>query len=453
MRFIDTFDIERMAQAAHSAGIHLADSREDWLKLMMSMAGGGERLLDSFLLLSSMAGSKFHEKENRREFLKTIRKSSDVGLKYFIDQCEAHGLSRNDFRKRQSSKSFSNHYRSNLMTPTKNTKTNNSMETLPTLKAEWVDKFRFDSKAAKDSLPNTFLTSVVKAGILSSEEARKAADLFRIGTTRKGEVVFWQIDENSQLRDGKVMMYDKHCHRCKDMEHHVDWVSHKFRYQKVLPMDWKPVHCLFGLHQIADETPEGKPSTVCVVEAEKTAFICSQKLDKYTWMASGGMNSLTVDTLKDLAGHRIILYPDTDTTGEAFNTWRKIAWEAKITLGLDITVSDFLEKNATDEQKERKIDIADWIMEDRLSPRPPFREGASDRDGEGAQNGTQDESLDDKSSHDIISHTEETEIIPTMPEDTPEDGQISEPLAEMIKDNPDVDYLIKTFGLVEERSG
>ncbi len=47
MRFIDTFDIERMARAAHSAGIHLADSREDWLKLMMSMAGGGERLLDS----------------------------------------------------------------------------------------------------------------------------------------------------------------------------------------------------------------------------------------------------------------------------------------------------------------------------------------------------------------------------------------------------------------------
>ena len=59
LRFIEKYDIEAMARAVYDAGIHLADDRKEWLRLMMSMAGGGERLLDSFLHLASMAGRKF----------------------------------------------------------------------------------------------------------------------------------------------------------------------------------------------------------------------------------------------------------------------------------------------------------------------------------------------------------------------------------------------------------
>ena len=87
LRFIEKYDIEAMARAVYSAGIHLADNRKEWLQLMMSMAGGGERLLDSFLLLASMAGRKFKERENRREFLKAVPKSCDTGLFFFIDLC------------------------------------------------------------------------------------------------------------------------------------------------------------------------------------------------------------------------------------------------------------------------------------------------------------------------------------------------------------------------------
>ena len=83
LRFIEKYDIEAMARAVYSAGIHLADERKEWLQLMMSMAGGGERLLDSFLLLASMAGRKFKERENRREFLKAVPKSCDTGLFFF----------------------------------------------------------------------------------------------------------------------------------------------------------------------------------------------------------------------------------------------------------------------------------------------------------------------------------------------------------------------------------
>ncbi len=438
MRFIDTFDIEKMAQAAHSAGIHLADSREEWLKLMMSMAGGGERLLDSFLLLSSMAGSKYNEKENRREFIKAVRKSSDVGLSYFIDQCEAHGLSRNEFRlKRFEKRSFHKNQNSIFSTHQQKLNTQNTMENQPiqTLKAEWIDKFRYNSNSSMSSQPNSFLTSVVNAGILSQEEAKAAADLFRLGTTKKGEVIFWQIDAQGQLRDGKVMKYDKHCHRCKDEKLAVDWVSHKFRFQKLLPMDWKYTHCLFGLHQIAGEAPEGKLSTVCIVEAEKTAVICSQKLNQYTWMASGGMNALTLDVLKDLVGHRVILYPDTDTNGEAFRTWNKIAWEAKTTLGLDITISDFLEINATAEQKERKIDLADWIAEDE--EREDEEESEESEEGEEGSKGSKG-SKSSKGSNGTAGMTE---------------AQMSEPLKEMISDYPEVGTLMNKFGLIEVRGG
>ena len=86
-----------MARAVYSAGIHLADDRKEWLQLMMSMAGGGKRLLDSFLLLASMAGRKFKERENRREFRKAMRKSCDAGLKFFIDRCKEKGISPNDY--------------------------------------------------------------------------------------------------------------------------------------------------------------------------------------------------------------------------------------------------------------------------------------------------------------------------------------------------------------------
>ena len=33
---------------------------------------------------------------------------------------------------------------------------------------------------------------------------------------------------------------------------------------------------------------------------------------------------------------------------------------------LDITVSDYLEKNATPQQREIGADLADWVVEDRM---------------------------------------------------------------------------------------
>ncbi|MGN1219369.1 MAG: hypothetical protein ACI4TU_00325 [Candidatus Cryptobacteroides sp.] len=41
---------------------------------------------------------------------------------------------------------------------------------------------------------------------------------------------------------------------------------------------------------------------------------------------------------------------------------------------LDITVSDYLEKNATEEQREMGADLADWVVEERLLTGKGIRE-------------------------------------------------------------------------------
>ena len=352
MRFIEKYDIEAMARAAYRSGVHLADDRMEWLQLMMSMAGGGEQLLDSFLLLASTS-SKFKERESRREFLKAVRKSSDVGLKFFIDRCKEIGISPDDYLIHSN---FNHQPSTNMQTtyvPIQN------IERIQTIDPEWVVKFG----KGQDS---TFHSSVVATGQLTAEELQAASELFRLGTTRDKRVIYWQIDNFGHVRDGKLMAYDERCHRVKsigkdgEQKNGISWASYEFRKLGKLAKDWKATHCLFGLHQL-NMRPE---ATVCIVEAEKTAVICSQKLKDCIWMATGGMGALNIEVLRPLEGRQVIVYPDTDTEGKTYSKWSDIAWQAKLNLGLDIVVSDVLERNATPEQKEAKIDIADFIAED-----------------------------------------------------------------------------------------
>ena len=377
LRFIEKYDIEAMARAVYSAGIHLADDRKEWLQLMMSMAGGGERLLDSFLLLASMAGRKFKERENRREFRKAMRKSCDAGLKFFIDRCKEKGISPNDYlapaaladsyQSRSDWRQNNNQTNHNHQQPTSiQATTMQPFTTLPTANTihridyKWVERFG----QGQDS---SFHRSVVASGLLTAEELQAASEIFHLGTTKDKRVVYWQIDAEGHVRDGKLMAYDERCHRVKPGEHDtrnsVSWAGYELRQCGLLDKDWEATHCLFGLHQL-NSRPD---AMVCIVEAEKTAVICSQKFKDCIWMAAGGMEQLNVDKLRPLVGRQVILYPDTDPEGEAFRKWYDIAWRARCELELDIAICDVLEKNATPEQKEAKIDLVDFIEKDILN--------------------------------------------------------------------------------------
>lgn len=203
-----------------------------------------------------------------------------------------------------------------------------------------------------------FCRSVVANGFLTEEKMIRAAHRYGLGMTRDGGVIFWQIGLFRQVYDGKIMYYKDDCHR--DHSHPPTWVSStlkRFYLGDDYPTNDLPAttHCLFGTHLLQEVNL--KP--VAVVEAEKTAVICSERYPRFIWLATGGLEALKPEVLFPLRGRRIIIFPDTDENGETYSKWYTIALSAQRLLGCSIYVSDYLEKNATPDQKRRKIDLAD----------------------------------------------------------------------------------------------
>lgn len=213
---------------------------------------------------------------------------------------------------------------------------------------------------------NTFTRAMVQTQTLTQEQMRRAAERYRLGTL-KDDVVFWQIDADGVVREGKVMRYNPDGHRSKSVTPlTISWIQK--RLGKV-PADGRAVPCLFGLHLLKD-CPDD--AIVAIVESEKTAIICSELLTtlpmqegtgRVFWLATGGKGMLTVDALRPLNGHRVILFPDTDEDGSTYREWLAVATEASRLHHPPVYVSPLLEHHASEGQKRRKIDIADLILE------------------------------------------------------------------------------------------
>ena len=144
------------------------------------------------------------------------------------------------------------------------------------------------------STASVFCRSLVACGYLTEEQMQRAAMRYRLGMSRDGGVIFWQIDEREMLRDGKIM---------------------------------------------------------------------SEVMPEYVWLATGGKTELSVAKLKPLAGRKVILFPDTDETGDTYRDWYEVAEAASDVFGHPVTVSSLLEQRATKAQKAAKIDIVDLIFE------------------------------------------------------------------------------------------
>ena len=234
------------------------------------------------------------------------------------------------------------------------------------------------------STASVFCRSVVACGYLTEEQMQRAAQRYRLGMSRDGGVIFWQIDEREMLRDGKIMYYRPDCHR--DHDRKPTWTNHLLRRCRQMPEDWKPEHCLFGLHrtkQTLQTHPRPLPveggekktvaplpkqggdggGSIAIVESEKTAVIMSEVMPEYVWLATGGKTELSVAKLKPLAGRKVILFPDTDETGDTYRDWYEVAEAAGDVFGHPVTVSSLLEQRATKAQKAAKIDIVDLIFE------------------------------------------------------------------------------------------
>jgi hypothetical protein len=205
---------------------------------------------------------------------------------------------------------------------------------------------------------------------------------FNIGTSGRwpGACVFWYIDEWHRIRGGQIKLFDDTFHTVKyvikagEKRSRTTWVHSSYarrcdELNKPYPAwltayldeenDVQKSPCLFGLPQLLNADIS---QPIAIVEAPKTAVICTPYFPGFIWMAVGALSYLNTERLAPLRGRRIVLYPDLSKDGSAFDRWNRVAGEL-LAQGFDITVSTYLEDNATDDERVAGADLADFLLE------------------------------------------------------------------------------------------
>ncbi len=246
----------------------------------------------------------------------------------------------------------------------------------PSARADWKENFfRIPQQTIKKTVKKQLWTigaDIVKStvnpaidsdftaflsSLIGREKTCEAINAYCLGVTKNRDVIFYQLDTEGRCRTGKIMKYDRKTgHRIKDEKvgGKITWVHTILRLSKDpllrLPSGWELTQCLFGEH-LLKQYPF-KP--VALVESEKTAVICSAFWPEYIWLATGGKSQFN-DRLQVLKGRKVVAFPDVDGYAE---------WKAKLSQvrGLDIVVSDVLEKEASFEDRANHVDIADLLI-------------------------------------------------------------------------------------------
>ncbi|MCK4661989.1 MAG: hypothetical protein KAT68_03945 [Bacteroidales bacterium] len=176
---------------------------------------------------------------------------------------------------------------------------------------------------------------------------------YHIGTSKywDGATIFWQIDQYGRIRSGKIMLYSPITgKRIKEPVNYISWVH------KALKMpEFNLKQCLFGEHLLK----QNPYRPVGIVESEKTAIIASLYLPEFIWMAVGSLSNLNAEKCRSLQGRNVYLFPDL----KGFNKWSEKAKELSLLIPKSMfEVSGLLEKYATETDKARGLDIADYLI-------------------------------------------------------------------------------------------
>ncbi|MCW3076948.1 MAG: hypothetical protein JWO32_1557 [Bacteroidetes bacterium] len=106
----------------------------------------------------------------------------------------------------------------------------------------------------------------------------------------------------------KKIEYNDNCKRNKD----------KFPFSLQAERGTKYLTCLYGEHLLSDN------KIICLVEAEKTAFIASYFYPQFDWLATGGSNGLTVQKVQILLKREVYYIGDSDKAGQENSTLKKL---------------------------------------------------------------------------------------------------------------------------------
>lgn len=203
-----------------------------------------------------------------------------------------------------------------------------------------------DASHLNGSLGNSFVKWL--CAIADKKAVKETCELYRIGS-KNDDVVFWYINQNDEIVDGKVMRYKEDGHRNKEKPPY-------FLHGYVCKEGERDILPFFGEHLLSMQELKDKP--VGIVESEKTAIICNIFEPFYVWLATGGKTNGTTnmrEKMRPLRGRKVFVFPDAD----AVQMWGEIVSSLRFAYEIELT-TEWMEQ-ATEKDGE-KYDIADIMV-------------------------------------------------------------------------------------------
>ena len=345
---MDRYDYQGLVNEVVTRGINMFESFDDWTKGAFALSNLGEDGRAMFKSISKLC-SRYNEAENSRKFTNALHTNNKVGIASFIYMCRQHGIDTNRFYIKDDVE---------CAQPIATVVNFHPQLAMPiAIRKEYV------TQSLDRNLQSDFV-SYLKTLVANDDRIVDVVNAYQLGVTKDAHVIYWYIDKEDVVRMGKVMAYNPDGHR----KHSFTPLSipKNLSIRGELPTDYSIKQTLFGEHFLG--YPPNKNKAICIVESEKSAIICSMCIPDVLWMATGSIGNLQDERMSAVKGHKVILFPDTDTEEKAYNQWRKRANELNAE-DWQIQVCDYLERMVTPEQREAKIDIADLLIDDLLHKR------------------------------------------------------------------------------------
>lgn len=184
------------------------------------------------------------------------------------------------------------------------------------------------SHSTKSVFWNWFTNDVAHRLNLSSEMIQHVYEDYLVGATRRGNVIFWQIDHEGQVHGGHIMQYHIDGHRAGFQ----GWTHIPLIRVGLLAPDWQLYQCLFGQHLLY-KRPDAH---VCLVESEKTALVMAAFQPQHLWLATAGSGGLSPEKVACLQGRRVTIFPDSG----CYEKWHQ---QMLLTTGIEYNISQCLE--------------------------------------------------------------------------------------------------------------
>lgn len=345
---MDRYDYQALVNEVVTRGINMFESFDDWTKGAFALSNLGEDGRAMFKNIARLS-AKYNEAESNRKFTNALHTGSKVGIASFIFMCRQYGIDTNRFYIKDGV---------DYSQPVVTHVNSKPKEVIPVvIQREYV------LRSLDRNLQSDFVF-YLKTLVADVERIVAVVNAYQLGVTKEGHVIYWYIDKDESVRMGKVMKYKTDGHRDKFFTP-LSIPKELSKWGK-MKADYTIKQTLFGEHLLRH--PQNADKTICIVESEKSAVICSLCFPNVLWMATGSKGNLQDERMSAVKGRKVILYPDTDTEGKTYCQWCKRADELNAK-GWQIQVCDYLEKMATPEQREAKIDIADLLIDDLAQER------------------------------------------------------------------------------------